>query len=385
MIGAVAPSLADALVLLHGADQRFGSVRALVREWRHPELFEQAWNRFAEQSGSCSIVVTLPGGDDDDEPDPPPDDERTRIWWLKPDSVRLEHLDDGAGPRVEVAVGTRWAHWDPEWGATSNDERPDVLSGTQGAPFPQLLDPATLLSDLVVEVVGEGTHRGRSVIVARGTPRPARGPLASPSLTPGADAHELLVDAHRGVVLRIASEIDGEVFAVSEIEEIAFDEAIEPQTFVLELPPGEEFAPLAAPSETVTLDEAARRAPFTVLAPSRSPRGAEVRVHLWDPRERPPVAAGVAIHYLVEPGGFSVSLTEGAAEDAEDRGLCDDGDVVERDGRRVRVCDLGGQRQLETEHLGTHVLALSHSMPTDLLVDMMLSLAPAPTEPPALA
>ena len=56
----------------------------------------------------------------------------------------------------------------------------------------------------------------------------------------------------------------------------------------------------------------------------------------------------------------------------------------ERDGRAVHVYQEGDERQLEAEHLGTHVRMFSQSMPTDVLIDLMLSLEPAPTEPPRL-
>jgi hypothetical protein len=62
----------------------------------------------------------------------------------------------------------------------------------------------------------------------------------------------------------------------------------------------------------------------------------------------------------------------------------EDGELVERDGRAVRWRQEGNRRELETEHLGTHVLAFSDSMPTETLIELMLSLEPAPTEPPEL-
>jgi hypothetical protein len=220
----------------------------------------------------------------------------------------------------------------------------------------------------------------------RGHARRRRGQfLVLSRVANGADAHDLLVDAERGVVLRIASEIDGDPFAVTEFEEIEFDEGFPPSTFSLELPAGEEFASIrsACPEDT-TVDEAARRAPFTVLVPRRVPREADVRVSFVPAASRPPVPAGVCISYWVERGAFRLDVTQTAVEDAQDRGLTADGELVERGGRALRVRDVGGQRQLETEHLGTHVLMVSETMPKDLLVEMMLSLEPAPTEPPAL-
>ena len=381
----MAASLADVLVLMHGADLRFGSVRMVVREWSHYERLHRAWTR-AEAGSSLGASITVFGACEPGEPPPEEGTERTRVWWLKPDHVRLEHDDGGDGTRVEVAAGPRWWSWAPEWGATSNEEDPEVRSGAQQAPFPQLLQPELLLSALRLEIVGSGLQAGRRAIALRGVPR-RRGDHAEmlARLAGGADAHDLMVDAERGILLRVASEIDGEPFAITEVEEVAFDEPFGPETFAIELPPGESFRPLHGPAPAhVTLDEAARRAPFTVLAPARVPHGAEVQVSLVEASERPPIATQVHIAFHVARGGFVVSMTQTAVGDAEDDGLVGVGELVERDGRAVHVYQEGDERQLEAEHLGTHVRMFSQSMPTDVLIDLMLSLEPAPTEPPRL-
>ncbi len=382
----MAASLADALVLMHGADQGFGSVRMVVREWSHHERLQRAWTRHEAGSPHSTIVVSLPGSDEPGEPQNEEGTERTRVWWRKPDQVRLEHDDGDGGTRIEVAAGDRWWTWSSDWGATSNEDQPEVRSGVQQGPFPQLLRPELLLSALHLELVGSGLQAGRRAIALRGVPRGLDDhAVMLAHLAIGADAHDLMVDAERGVLLRVASEIDGEPFAIAEVEEIAFDEAFGPRTFTLDLPPGEAFGPLGGPAPLdVTLDEAARRAPFTVLAPPRIPRGAELWVRMVEASERPPAAAQVGISYHVERGGFSMSLTQAAVEDAEDRGLVEDGELVERDGRAVVWRQMGNQRQLETEHLGTHVFMMSDSMPIEALIDLMLSLEPAPTEPPEL-
>jgi hypothetical protein len=382
----MAASLADVLLLMHGADQGFGSVRMVVREWSHHERLQRAWTRHADRSFHGTMLVALPGGEEPSEPQPEDGTERTRVWWRKPDHVRLEHDDGDGGTRIEVAAGDRWWSWVSDWGATSNEEEPEVQGGAQAPPFPQLLQPELLLAALRLELVGSGLQAGRRAIALRGIPR--RGDHHASILAPlalGADAHDLMVDAERGVLLRVASEIDGESFAIAEVEEIAFDEAFGPRTFTLDLPPGEAFRPPRGQVPVdVTLDEAARRAPFTVLAPPRIPRGAQVWITMVEASERPPAAAQVGISYHVERGGFSLNLTQAAIDDADDRGLVGDGELVERDGRAVRWRRMGNQVQLETEHLGTHVLLTSDSMPIEALIDLMLSLEPAPTEPPQL-
>jgi hypothetical protein len=377
----MAATLADALLLMHEADQRFASVRMVVREWSHHERLKRAW---ARDTGSAFGPMSA-RSQEQGEPESEEATERTRVWWRKPDRVRLEHDDDG-GTRVDVAVGDHWWSWAPGWGATSNEADPGLQSEVQEAPFPQLLQPELLLSALRLDLVGSGLQAGRRAIALRGVPRRRDDHAALLARLPlGADAHDLMVDAERGILLRIASEIDGEPFSIAEVEEVAFDEDFAPETFTLDLPPGEAFHPAGERAAVdVTLDEAARRAPFTVLAPPRIPMGADIWVSMVEASERPPIAAQVLIAYHVERGGYSLNMTQAAVGDAELRGLVGDGELVERDGRAVRWRQMGNQRQVEAEHLGTHVLVISDSMPAEALIDLMLSLEPAPTEPPEI-
>jgi hypothetical protein len=47
----------------------------------------------------------------------------------------------------------------------------------------------------------------------------------------GADEYEAVVDAERGVLLRVASKLDGEDFDALEVEEIYFDERFGEEVF----------------------------------------------------------------------------------------------------------------------------------------------------------
>ncbi len=47
----------------------------------------------------------------------------------------------------------------------------------------------------------------------------------------GADEHEVVVDAERGVLLRCASRLRGEDFDALEVEEIHFDEHLDAEVF----------------------------------------------------------------------------------------------------------------------------------------------------------
>mgnify|MGYP006321712211 CR=1 FL=1 len=76
----MAASLADVLVLMHGADLRFGSVRMVVREWSHYERLHRAWTR-AEAGSSLGASITVFGAC---EPGEPPPEEGTE-WTLGPE------------------------------------------------------------------------------------------------------------------------------------------------------------------------------------------------------------------------------------------------------------------------------------------------------------
>ena len=56
----------------------------------------------------------------------------------------------------------------------------------------------------------------------------------------GADDYELVVDAERGTILRLASRLEGRAFDTTEVLDISFDEAFPEGTFDLDLP-GVEF------------------------------------------------------------------------------------------------------------------------------------------------
>jgi hypothetical protein len=74
--------------------------------------------------------------------------------------------------------------------------------------------------DLVVE--GPVTWAGREALRLRGTPvEEWEGPPEP--LWWGADEYEAVVDAERGVVLRLASRLGGEAFDALEVEEIRFE------------------------------------------------------------------------------------------------------------------------------------------------------------------
>jgi hypothetical protein len=122
----------------------------------------------------------------------------------------------------------------------------------------------------------------------------------------GASELELVADAERGVLLRLEARVEGGPFLVIELVEVHFDEVFADDVFVFQPPPGEEVRPhgeLPAMPEAMSLEEAARRAPFTVLAPRRLPAGWGVNAIHVAGRDRPPTKPSVMLH-LVDPAGL---------------------------------------------------------------------------------
>jgi outer membrane lipoprotein-sorting protein len=232
--------LSEVLELMQGARARFRTVRAVVREWTHVPRSEVALGRYVERRRGSGVdpVGAMQGG---------PGGGRgaeqsgvTRLWWQKPDRVRLERGEPGGGRAswLEVAVGDEWWGYQPEWGAVSNQGDPEMKSGGRNAPFPELFEPALHLPALDLELAGEASQAGRAGVLLRGLPRDLDESLFTPILPRGADVHELVVDALTGVVLRRASLVDGEPFSVTEIEEVGFNEPLLPEIFVFRPPPG---------------------------------------------------------------------------------------------------------------------------------------------------
>lgn len=317
---------------------RFARVRLTVREWRHRERGERAYERHAASvraaGGGISRLMAV--GTRAEPADAPPleTEQITRLWWEKPDRVR-----------------------------------PAVLLGTLD------LHPT---SD--IEVVA-----GRRARRVHAHKRDLVDPLSMGHHPPGgADAYELSVDLERGIVLRLSALVKGEPFAVTEVTEIEFDEPFPPDIFVFAPPPGEEVHPFHLPTpEPLTLMEVARRAPFTVLVPRRVPAGAERTVGFIAPHARPPQPAVVILSYRVHPS-FSITVSETSA--AEDTAPFEpaDGEEIERGGRRVLFRAVGTQRQLVTLLHGTRAFLLSDDADRDAMVETALSLEPAPTKSPPL-
>jgi outer membrane lipoprotein-sorting protein len=230
--------LGDFLELMQGARSHFRSARALVRQWQRVGLRRRAFERWAEEEGATLYAAAR-------DPRGPTEtaEARTRLWVESWSRFREEHEGDLGGARVGIRDGQQWWMYSPDVGAITNEGDPLRESGI-GQLAEQMLDPAPLLAILDFELRPEAEVAARRAFRAVGLPRRRLRRLPGPGLPEGADEHELLVDAERGALLRIASRVDGQEFAVTEMIEVTFDETFPPETFVFVPPPGEDLRPV---------------------------------------------------------------------------------------------------------------------------------------------
>lgn len=132
------------------------------------------------------------------------------------------------------------------------------------------------------------------------------------------------------------------------------------------------------------LDEAQRRAPFTVLVPRRAPADADLEIGFGAAVERPPTPAFVSLVYRAVGLGLDIRISQASAEADGALDVTAGAETIERDGRTVTLRDMGGRLQAVAEHLGTRATLLSQSAARDMVLEMALTLEPAPGDPPAL-
>jgi hypothetical protein len=223
--------------------------------------------------------------------------------------------------------------------------REDITDGVGSLFAALLIDPAPLLPGLELELLDETHHAGRLAHRVRGLPsRVFWHDLFG--LSPGADEYTLLIDAERGILLRAAALLEGQEFSVTEVEEVAFDEDLRPDLFVLELASGERVRTHEDLAEhfpdEVALEEAARRASFTVWVPQLR-RGWHPEVRYGRGSEDYPSPETVHLHYFSEKKG-QLSITETARDEKRGKSW----EPVSRDGQEYRVWPESGRPRMPT-------------------------------------
>lgn len=300
--------LGELLELMHGATSRAASVHATMTERRRPELLERAFRRFAERVqlalGGGYFHMPLGGV-------VPGAEAAEHVWrlelWAEPERFR-QHRTGPDAEQVLVVDGDRWWEWSQAFGLHSHEDRAGVVLHHGGL---DLLDPSGFLAGHTLEAAGEALGAGRRAMRVRVQGR-SRGDRLS-GLEPGVDEAELLLDAERGLALRRAELVDGDEALVREVEQIAYDESLPPETFVFELPAAASARGQAEPHVT-TVDEAAALASFTVFKLAAMPPAWRVQAIYVAATELPTLPDSVTLVYTRPDGGQRLRIRETTRE-----------------------------------------------------------------------
>ena len=238
-------------------------------------------------------------------------------------------------------------------------------------------------------MTGSSQVAGRPSISAQAIPRPQDrrpgGAFELHELGSGGQYYELQVDQQLGVLLSVAAIRDGQPFHRITTLAIRFDESIPAETFVFEPPAGEQIHGTGDDHlvEHVTLTEAQRRTPFTVLMPDKVPSDWQVQCRLIKPSNRPPSPMQLGLIYRSTDGHESVSLTQAAAGVSNPYGQIgnkEDWEELTQDGSTVMARPANwGQAQVYLERDGTFVYLMSDNLTRDQLLRIAAGLRPAPS------
>ncbi len=222
------------LELLHGTDERFSTVAAVYRTWRHEQRLHEAFIADVEEQKHSGAAITVASAVRSGDPAPSETEETVRIW-REGQRVREERHGGRRDGYYGVADGPLWWFWDKRMGTMSNQSNPRVQGGV-GQQLRIMLDPVPLLGALRFRVTGTSEVAGRAAVIVHATPRP-RDPRDAGfgqelhKLGTGAHHYQLDVDQERGVLLTVTAIRDEQPFHKITTLAIRFDEPIPAETF----------------------------------------------------------------------------------------------------------------------------------------------------------
>jgi outer membrane lipoprotein-sorting protein len=292
-----------------------------------------------------------------------------RVWLQPPRRVRQERV--GAAPSHELAIrnGMHWWQREADGSVSSNEHEPDLQTSIAPQAL-SLFEPAALISTLTLEPLGEDEVAGRRALLARGTP--VRLPRARPLLR-HYDAHEieLAVDRERGVLLRHVANAAGHTYSILEVDEIAFDAPLPPETFQLPIcPPPTE---VGARVEELTVASVADRAGFTVWAPGELSEWHVDAYYVPGPPE--------SVHFRVwRSDGRWIWIEQSSTTDAHVNALDGTWKPVHRHDQTFEVLEprnnIGNQISVRMIRGTTRTNFLTRSVGLETVLDLAASLGP---------
>jgi hypothetical protein len=297
----VVSELGRILELLHESGSRWRTLRAAGREWRHHARLSDAFRHSVPTGAGLSHSVTVSFRRTDGHSIGEEAEEPWRLWIDRAGRRRAEFA---VGDEMVVAVfdGPTWWSWSPSEGARTNAGRANWAHGV--GPAQVLVETPQLLSSLRFEVHGRAHLLDRDVFQVRATPRDTDDRLPNfvlHGLGAGADEYLMAVDAERDVLLRSEARRARLPFRVIETTEVAFDDDLPVEVFVIELPPGEEFDS-TQPVRSVELADLPRQVPFTIWVPSDPAVHAHVTIHAANRRRGTALVVHIAHPSLAVQG-----------------------------------------------------------------------------------
>lgn len=241
----------EILDLIHGASERYESVRAALR-YRgdgpvHQEIRERLWR--SEAGRRAFRVSPREASEPIRHPEPDgPFGWRCRAWHADQYHWRMETEVPGGGVAIAASTGRRRLPiggppgsglvWDRRVGAGSREDDPwwfRLALDHYWTFYPLLTDEICGISyeleRLELRVEGQVPWAGREAVRLVGVSPVVEQEWDPDPLSWGADEYEVLVDTERGVLLRCASRLRGKDFDALEVEEIYFDEQFPEEVF----------------------------------------------------------------------------------------------------------------------------------------------------------
>jgi outer membrane lipoprotein-sorting protein len=388
--------LGPVLELMHRAPESFSTLRGVVEKWTHLERRHEASRRLIahrEQESSLwtgyttssfGFGIMLIGGRQEEPPETT--EARTQLWLQPPDRVR-EETSAGSREMVRVRNGARAWDYDERLGLVEREADEAAF----GSAYAWMLNPLALVPSLELQIVGEQEIAGRPAIRLRAEPRDSEDPIGPAGVN--GDEIDLSIDCERGILLALEARLDGEPFERTTFAEIKFDEPLDAELFRLVPPPG---APIRSDAEiwpgaeaNLTLEEAAKKASFTVFAPTAM--WPDARLHVVyvpgrDERFPTPEQVSLTYHEMSWTTGRARHLSlwevgldraDGAGTGFAERVDLDDAVVFIR---AVEGEELTSSARVIREH--TQIDMYGGGLDREDLLEIARSLVPARHEPP---
>ena len=246
----------EVLELMHSAPERYDSVRAALRYRGDGPTIKAVREQYLRSETHRRTSGDL---QEPSEPIRHPEPDRAfgwrcRVWSIDHHRWRRELELPNGGVDITVSTGRMRLcdtleapagtseMWQRRVGASSREEDPQwLLLATDHYWTFYPFDPHGItsldweLERLELKAEGPISWGGREAVRLVGVPVEEWEYPPEP-LWWGADEYEAVVDAERGVLLRLASRLDGEDFDALEVEEIYFDERFGEDVFTLREP-----------------------------------------------------------------------------------------------------------------------------------------------------